>query len=164
NALGEHEDARRAGAPCMLDKLKGLFGSKAKKSGTAAPKPAKLKRVNVKRRFTVVALTGQGSISTVQKAIDNDTGRTVCLKAQHVAKHAAAHARTAADQKPHEGEIAFKVVHPHVVRTYEYGITPKGEHFIVMEFVEGVSLSFVREAKSASLAEKLELLAQGAEA
>jgi serine/threonine protein kinase len=147
----------------MLDKLKGLFGSKAKKGGTAAPKPAKMKRVNINRRFTVVALTGQGSMSRVQKALDNDTGRTVCLKVQHVAKHAAAHARTAAELKPPEGEIAFKVVHPHVVRTYDYGLTPKGEHFIVMEFVEGVSLNFIREAKSANLAEKLELLAQAAE-
>jgi serine/threonine protein kinase len=148
----------------MLDKLKGLFGSKPKKGGSAAaPKPVKLKRVNVNRRFTVVALTGQGSMSKVQKAIDNDTGRTVCLKVQHVEKHAAAHARTAADHKPPEGDIAFKVVHPHVVRTYDYGVTPKGEHFIVMEFVEGVSLSFIREAKSADLAQKLELLAQAAE-
>jgi serine/threonine protein kinase len=99
----------------------------------------------------------------VQKALDNDTGRTVCLKVQHGAKHAAAHARTASDLKPPEGDIAFKVVHPHVVRTYEYGQTPKGEHFIVMEFVEGVSLNFIREAKSANLEQKLELLAQAAE-
>jgi hypothetical protein len=153
----------------MLEKLKGLFGSKSKpksKGTTAAPKPAKpakLKRVNINRRFTIVALTGQGSMSRVQKALDNDTGRTVCLKVQHAGKHAAAHARTAADIKPPEGEIAFKVVHPHVVRTYEYGLTPKGEHFISMEFIEGVSLNFIREAKSANLAQKLELLAQAAE-
>src|SRR5689334_1515385 len=112
----------------MLDKLKGLFGSKskAKPKGTAAapkpPKPAKMKRVNINRRFTVVALTGQGSMSRVQKAIDNDNGRTVCLKVQHLAKHAAAAARTS-DLKPPEGEIAFKIAHPHVVRTYEYGLT-----------------------------------------
>jgi serine/threonine protein kinase len=150
----------------MLDKLKGLFGSKQKpkqKGPPAAPKPAKMKRVNINRRFTVVALTGQGSMSRVQKAIDNDTGRTVCLKVQHAAKHAAAHARTAANLKPHEGQIAFKIVHPHVVRTYEFGLTPKGEHFISMEFIEGVSLNFIREAKSANLAQKLELLAQAAE-
>jgi serine/threonine protein kinase len=122
-----------------------------------------MKRVNINRRYTVVALTGQGSMSRVQKALDNDTGRTVCLKVQHAAKHAAAHARTAAELKPPEGQIAFQIVHPHVVRTYEYGLTPKGEHFIAMEFIDGVSLNFIREARSANLAQKLELLAQAAE-
>jgi serine/threonine protein kinase len=147
----------------MLDKLKGMFGSK-KPSGPAAPaKPAKLKRVNVDKRFNIVALTGQGSMSRVQKATDNETGRTVCLKVQLLEKHAAANARTQADLRPPEGEIASKIIHPHVVRTYEYGLTSKGEHFIVMEFVEGVSLQFVREAKTANLAQKLELLAQAAE-
>jgi serine/threonine protein kinase len=142
--------------------LKGLFGSKPK-AGTAAPKPVRMKRVNIGRRFTVIALTGQGSMSRVQKAIDNQTGKTVCLKVQHVEKHAAANARTHSDLKPPEGEIASRIVHPHVVRTFEFGLTHKGEHFIVMEFVEGVSLQFIREAKSADLAEKLELLAQAAE-
>jgi serine/threonine protein kinase len=152
----------------MLDKLKGMFGSK-KPSGTAPPskavpaKPVKMKRVNIDKRFNIVALTGQGSMSRVQKATDNETGRTVCLKVQHFEKHAAANARSAADLRPPEGEIASKVIHPHVVRTYEFGLTHKGEHFIVMEFVEGVSLQFVREAKSADLAQKLELLAQAAE-
>jgi serine/threonine protein kinase len=152
----------------MLDKLKGMFGSK-KPSGPSAPpkgapaKPVKMKRVNIDKRFNIVALTGQGSMSRVQKATDNETGRTVCLKVQLLEKHAAANARTQADLRPPEGEIASKVIHPHVVRTYEYGLTSKGEHFIVMEFVEGVSLQFVREAKTANLAQKLELLAQAAE-
>jgi eukaryotic-like serine/threonine-protein kinase len=147
----------------MLDKLKGIFGSKQSSGPPAPPKPVKMKRVNIDRRFNVIALTGQGSMSRVQKATDNETGRTVCLKVQHLAKHAAANARSAADLRPPEGEIASKVIHHHVVRTYEYGLTHKGEHFIVMEFVEGVSLAFVREAKSANLAQKLELLAQAAE-
>ncbi len=147
----------------MLDKLKGLFGSKPPGGAAAAAKPEKMKRVNIDRRFTVIALTGQGSMSRVQKAVDNQTGKTVCLKVQHFEKHAAANARSAADLRPPEGVIASKIIHPHVVRTYEYGLTHKGEHFIVMEFVEGVSLQFVREAKTAGLAEKIELLAQAAE-
>ena len=45
-------------------------------------------------------------------------------------------------QRPPEGVIASKIVHPHVVKTYEFGLTSKGEHFVVMEFIEGVSLKF----------------------
>jgi len=142
----------------MLGKLKGLFGSK--KPSDAA---VRMKRVNIDRRFTLISLTGQGSMSRVHKAIDNENGRTVCLKVQHVQKQAAANARSAAHQRPPEGLIASTVVHPHVVRTYEFGLTHKGEHFIVMEFIEGVSLQLIREAHSTDLGEKLELLAQAAD-
>jgi serine/threonine protein kinase len=142
----------------MLGKLKNLFGSK--KSGAAT---TRMKRVNIDRRFTLVSLTGQGSMSRVHKAVDNETGRSVCLKVQHFEKQAAANARSSALARPPEGMIASKIVHPHVVKTYEFGMTPKGDHFIVMEFVEGFSLQFIREAHSADLAQKLELLAQAAE-
>jgi serine/threonine protein kinase len=164
----------------MLNKLKGLFGSKdagkAKantKAGAGAkpganakaapPKPVRMKKVNIDRRFTLISLTGQGSMSRVHKAVDNESGRTVCLKVQHFEKQAAANARTIAEMRPPEGVMAAKVNHPHVVRTYEFGLTTKGEHFIVMEFIDGVSLQFIREARSADLAGKLELLAQAAD-
>jgi serine/threonine protein kinase len=142
----------------MLGKFKDLFGPK-RPSG-AMPR---MKRVNVNRRFTLISLTGQGSMSTVHKAVDNENGRTVCLKLQLFAKQAAANARSAAGHRPPEGMIASKIVHPHVVRTYEVGLTQKGDHFIAMEFIDGVSLQFIREAHSANLAQKLELLAQAAE-
>jgi eukaryotic-like serine/threonine-protein kinase len=141
----------------MLGKLKDLFGSK-RPSGSAP----RMKRVNVDRRFTLVSLTGQGSMSRVHKAVDNDNGRTVCLKVQHFEKQAAANARTTADLRPPEGLIAAKIIHPNVVRTYEYGLTSKGDHFIVMDFIDGFSLQFVRESRAADLARKLDLLAQAA--
>lgn len=147
----------------MLGKLKDLFGSKPPSGTAPSQKPAKQKRVNIGRRFTLVALTGQGSMSTVHKAVDNESGSAVCLKVQSFAKQAAAAARASHIERPPEGMIASKVVHPHVVRTFEFGQTNKGEHFIVMEFIDGVSLQFVREAHTANLGEKLELLAQAAE-
>jgi eukaryotic-like serine/threonine-protein kinase len=141
----------------MIGKLKELFGPK--RPNGSAPR---MKRVNVDRRFTLVSLTGQGSMSRVHKAVDNENGRTVCLKVQHFEKQAAANARTTADRRPPEGLIATKVIHPNVVRTYEYGLTSKGDHFIVMEFIDGVSLQFIRESRAADLARKLDLLAQAA--
>ena len=58
----------------------------------------------------------------------------------------------------------MKVVHENVVRTYEHGITTTGERFIVMEFILGVSLKFVREATKTGLRGKVKLLAQAADA
>ena len=77
-------------------------------------------------------------------------GKTVCLKVQSREKNEAATARASAqERRPFEGEMAIHLVHPHIVRTFEYGTTNRGEHFLVMEFIDGVSFQFVRETRSA---------------
>jgi eukaryotic-like serine/threonine-protein kinase len=143
----------------MLAKLKELFASSG--SGGA---PGGSRRVNLEKRFSIVSETSRGSMAKVFRALDNQTGKTVCLKVQLREKNEAASARASAKEKrPFEGEMAIHLVHPHIVRTFEYGTTNRGEHFLVMEFIDGVSLQFVREARSARTAEKVELLAQAAE-
>jgi eukaryotic-like serine/threonine-protein kinase len=143
----------------MFDKL---FGSK-KPSGPKPTPAAKPRRVNIERRFTIIAETGQGSMSKVYKALDKEKGRTVCLKVQDLAKATDAAARAKKEGRPSEGEIGLKVVHPNVVRTYEWGLTTKGGQFVVMEFVEGVSLLALRQTKPLDLAAKVDLLIQTAE-
>ena len=143
----------------MLLKLKKIFGG----DPTGTPKP-RVTKANISRRFTLVAETAQGSMSRVYRAVDNQSGRAVCLKIQIPEKTNAAAARAEKADRPNEGEIGMKVVHPHVVRTLEYGLTTKGEHYVVMEFIDGPSLQFARETRSAPrLEDKLELLAQAAE-
>lgn len=142
----------------MLKKLNELFGPK--KPGASRPRKS---LVNLKRRFTIIAETGQGSMSKVCRAIDNQAGRTVCLKVQNPDKNAAAASRSAKEERPSEGEVGMKLIHSNVVRTYDWGESTLHEHFVVMEFIEGVSLQFIRQAHSATITEKLELLAQAAE-
>lgn len=143
----------------MLIKLKKLFGGQS--PGVSKTRAS---RINLGRRFTLVAETAQGSMSRVYRAVDNESGRAVCLKVQIPEKNSAAAARAEKAERPDEGEMGMKVVHPHVVRTLEYGLTTKGEHYVVMEFVDGPSLQYVRETRSAPrLEDKLELLAQAAE-
>ncbi len=134
----------------MLEVLKGLFGPGG--------------RVNLERRFSIICETPQGSMSRVYRASDKETGRTVCLKIQLSEKQTAAESRADRHTRPPEGEIAMKVVHPNVVRTYEHGFTTEGERFLVMEFVLGVSLKFVREATKLNIQGKVKLLAQAADA
>ena len=137
-----------------------LFGSKK----TAQPGLAsKSRRVNIEKRFSIIAETGTGSMSHVYKAFDNEKGRTVCLKVQDAEKSAAAVARASLQGRLSEGEVGLKIVHPNVVRTYEFGDTTKGAHYIVMEYVDGVSLQFVRQSRVTTLAQKLEMLAQAAD-
>lgn len=135
-----------------------LFG---KKSGQGRPKG---RRVNLAKRYTIVAETGQGSMSHVYRAVDNQSGRSVCLKVQDAVKAAAANARAVGSGRLSEGEIGQEIHHPNVVKTYEFGYSTKGEHFIVMEFIDGLSLNYVRDSRGLKLDEKLELLAQAADA
>jgi serine/threonine protein kinase len=141
----------------MLGKLKEMFGPSTQGG-------VRRRRVNLERRFTIVSETARGSMSRVYRAIDNETGRTICLKVQKREKNEAAAARASSQElRPPEGEIAIQLVHPHVVRTFEYGDSNRGEHYLVMEYVDGVSLQYIREARSARTAQKVELLAQAAE-
>ncbi len=134
----------------MLGKIKGLFGPPG--------------RVNLDRRFSISCETPQGSMSRVFRATDKESGRTICLKIQLPGKQAAAEARAQRLSRPPEGEIAMKVIHPNVVRTLEHGLSTEGARYIVMEFVDGVSLKFVREATKVGVRAKVKLLAEAADA
>jgi serine/threonine protein kinase len=120
-------------------------------------------RVNLERRFAIERETPQGSMSRVYKAIDRDNGQVVCLKVQLPEKQTAAELRANRIERPSEGEIGLRVVHPNVARTYEHGILTTGERFIVIEFVDGVSLKFIREATKLGVRGKVKLLVQAAE-
>lgn len=156
----EIEDAS-ARETSMIGKLREFFGTSGS-SASAAAGPRR--RVNLERRFTIVAETSRGSMSRVYRAIDNETGRTVCLKVQLKDKNEAAAGRTrTVEARPVEGEIAIRFNHPRIVRSFEYGDTRQGEHFLVMEYIDGLSLQYVREARTARTAQKVEMLAQAAE-
>ncbi len=143
----------------MLGKLKEIFAPASSAQGGV-----RRRRVNLQRRFTIISETARGSMSRVYRALDNETGRTVCLKVQNREKNLAAAARTSGQEpRPLEGEMAIQLVHPHVVRTFEFGDSNQGEHYLVMEYVDGVSFQYVRETRSARTAAKVELLAQAAE-
>lgn len=158
----------------MFESLKGLFGSKGSKPAgkpKATPVPGKpkpepkvaLRKVNIARRYTLLGEIGQGSMSKVYRAMEKETGRSVCLKIQDREKTQAALARAASAHRPTEGEIGQKIIHPNVVRTFDFGLTPKREYFLVMEFIDGVSLTGLRQSRILTLGEKLEYLAQAAD-
>ncbi len=132
----------------MLTKLKGLFG------------PAG--RVDLERRFSIACETPQGSMSKVFRATDKNTGRTICLKIQLTAKQSAAELRAQKLNRPTEGAIASQIIHPNVVRTLEHGMSTQGSLYLVMEYVDGVSLKFVREATKLGIRAKVKLLAEAA--
>jgi serine/threonine protein kinase len=103
----------------------------------------KVAKVDLTKRFELIGRVGQGSMSKVWRARDARTGKIVALKVLDYAKTKRLESRFVGLNKPTEGEIAIQLKHPHIVETYEYGITKDDEQYLVMEFVEGVGLSYL---------------------
>lgn len=109
----------------------------------------RIEKIDITKRFDLVGRVGQGSMSKVWRARDTLTGRTVALKILDQDKLERLEARFDPGlNKPTEGEIALSLAHPNIVQTYEYGITQDGEQFLVMEFIEGVGLSYLIDVQN----------------
>jgi len=105
----------------------------------------RVQKVDISRRFELLSRTGQGSMSKVWRARDFIGGRIVALKLLDKDKTLRFESRFQGMKvkKPTEGEIAMQLRHPHIVQTFEHGITTNDEQFLVMEFIEGVGLSYL---------------------
>ena len=123
----------------MLKFLKALFKRKPK-----------INKVDIESRFQLISRVGQGSMSKVWRAVDRRLEKTVALKVLDFEKTKRLDARFAhmKSKKPTEGEVAIKLKHPHIVETYEHGVTTKDEQFLVMEFVEGMSLAYLIDVQN----------------
>jgi serine/threonine-protein kinase len=145
----------------MISKLKEMFA-------TAPPTGGGRRGVDIEKRFQiqldVSTISSQGSMSNVYKATDTETGKTVCLKILHREKNEAAQSRASRhEEKPSEGAIAVQIRHPHVVRTYEHGTTSRGEEYLVMEYIHGLSFETIHQSNLGTTAQRIEWLAQSAE-
>jgi serine/threonine protein kinase len=130
----------------------------------AGPK-SNLPVIDVDKRFEIMGRTGQGSMSKVFRARDKETGRTVCLKILDKEKTAKFEARFVGMNRPLEGFISTALRHKNVVQTFEYGLTRKGEQYLIMELIEGMGLNFLIETKSRDLNRKrIDILVQLADA
>lgn len=126
----------------------------------------KIRPIDLTKRFDLIGRVGQGSMSKVWRARDTLTGRTVALKVLDKEKTKRFEARFLATlKKPSEGEVAVSLRHPHIVQTYEFGTTLDKEQFLVMEFIEGVGLSFLVEMQNEVMkAHRLSFIVQLGEA
>lgn len=120
----------------MANFLKNLFDKK------------KVERVDIARRFELLARVGQGSMSKVWRARDFMTGRMLAIKVLDPAKTARFESRFKGLNKPSEGEVAVSLQHPNIVKTIEFGTTTDDEPYLMMEFVEGLSLSYLVDTQN----------------
>jgi serine/threonine-protein kinase len=122
-------------------------------------------RVDVQKRFEFLREAISGTMSSFHMVRDRQSGEIVGLKILDKDKTAAFEERLRGLKRPLEGEIATALVHPRIVKTLEYGLTTRGEQYLVMEFIDGPGLNSLLIGRSPLLeGKRLMLMRQAAEA
>jgi serine/threonine protein kinase len=89
-------------------------------------------------RFRIEREIGTGGMGTVYLATQVDLERPVAVK---IIKRECARDADVADRFLREARTMAKLRHPNAAMIFDAGNLPDGRHFIVMEFVEGETLS-----------------------
>ena len=121
----------------MSNFLKNLFDKKSR-----------VEKVDIARRFELLARVGQGSMSKVWRARDSMTGKMLAIKVLDKVKTERFESRFLGLKKPSEGEIAVSLQHPNIVKTIEFGTTTTDEHYLMMDYVDGLSLSYLVDTQN----------------
>ncbi len=113
------------------------------------------KKLDYKKRFTLLKAAISGTMSEFYMARDKETDQIVGLKILDKEKTRQVDERFRAMKgiyKPREGEIAIKFKHPYIVNTFEEGFTTNNEQYLVMEYLEGTGLNNILMIKQDYLA------------
>ena len=116
-------------------------------------------------RFERIREGISGTMSKFYMARDRHTDQIVGLKVLDNEQLAALEVRLKGAKKPSEGAIAAQLVHPHIVKTLEHGVSTQKEQYLVMEYVYGQGMNSLIIGKSSQLnGKRLALIRQAAEA
>ncbi len=93
-------------------------------------------------RFRIGELIGAGGMGSVYKAEDASLTNKFAVK---ILRPELAKDPIACSRFEHEAKSISSLTHPNIVAVYEHGISQSGAPYIVMDYVEGVSLEKVME-------------------
>ncbi len=94
----------------------------------------------IQSRYEVEEPIGRGGMSSVYRARDLKSGDKVAFKVMHA--HLLDNPSNVRRFR-REAQAANKVRHPHAVKIFDVGVTPNGSPYIIMDFLDGPSLSDV---------------------
>lgn len=89
-------------------------------------------------RYEIIELIGQGGMGTVYRVRDKVLEKEFAVK---VLRDDFATDPSAIERFKQEADAASDLTHPNMLATYGRGSTASGAHYIVMDFLEGESLS-----------------------
>lgn len=107
-------------------------------------------------RYQIVALLGAGAAGVVYRAFDPQLKRAVAVKLLRPELHDASPAQS--ERMLREAQAMARLSDPHVVAVYDVGLH-EGSVYLVMEFIDGPTLSAWLAAEPRSTAEILKVFA-----
>jgi serine/threonine-protein kinase len=88
-------------------------------------------------QYRVTRLIGVGGMGAIYEAAHTGAGKRVAVKV--MSKELAAHPEALARFR-REVKVTTELAHPNIVDVFDFGETPTGEPFLVMEFLDGEDL------------------------
>jgi len=126
-------------------------------AGTASPPPAPPDLESVRAAFPhleVIGLIGSGGMGSVFKARQPQLDRFVALK---ILPAALADQPRFSERFQHEARALAKLSHPHIVTVHDHG-RAGGFYYLLMEFVDGLNLRQLIQAKRLTPREALSIV------
>jgi serine/threonine-protein kinase len=87
--------------------------------------------------YRIFRIVGEGGMGTVYEGQQLRLNKRVAIKI--MARELAANPEALARFR-REAEVTSSIGHPHIVHVFDFGSTPTGEPFMVMEFLDGEDL------------------------
>jgi len=88
-------------------------------------------------RYRLTRVIGKGGMGAVYEAVQIPLQKRVAVKV--MARELSANEEALARFR-REAEVTSQLGHPHIVQVFDFGATPAGEHYLVMEYLEGEDL------------------------
>jgi serine/threonine protein kinase len=88
-------------------------------------------------RYSIKERLGQGGMASVYRATHEVLGRDQAIKLLHGEM---AGDRGLTERFKREAKVMARIDHPNVVQVVDFGVTPEGLHFLVMELLHGRTL------------------------
>lgn len=115
--------------------------------------------MNIADRYEIIEKIGTGGMSDVYKALDHLLGRNVAVK---VLKNEFSEDTNFLTKFRTEAQAAAGLEHPNIVNIYDVGSENK-MHYIVMEYVEGITLkTYIEKKEKLSYKEAISIAIQTA--
>lgn len=88
-------------------------------------------------RYRITKILGTGGMGKVYLATNLNTEKPYAIKVMHAELR---HNQDAQKRFSREARAISAIAHPHIVELYDFGYTPAGAPFLVMEYLEGTNL------------------------
>jgi eukaryotic-like serine/threonine-protein kinase len=151
--LGQVEAHLRGCADCRAVLAEAARSLEPVSAGERAPDEGGPSRI---ARYEIVSLLGAGASGVVYRAFDPQLKRPVALKLLRPEVHHGSQEQSA--RMLREAQAMARLSHPHVVAVYDVGLH-EGTVYLVMEYIDGHTLSDWLRAKPRELREILAVFA-----